>query len=276
MFATTNPDNPAHWLRRDFLLRAGELDLSTWHFTLDDNPCLTAEYVAAIKSEFTGLFYRRFVLGEWIAAEGAVFDMWDPDAARRRRHPADPDLDRRRAVTTARPTRSRRCSSAWAWTATCILTSEYRYDARQAHRQLTDAEYSARLRQWLAEVPIPATRQPDGTWLRGVTPQYVVVDPSAASFRVQLHHDGVTNVPADNSVLDGIRLMSTLLAAERLFVHRSCEGLISELPGYAWDDDAAAAGEDAPVKIDDHRVDAARYVLATTRSLWESDVQIAA
>lgn len=275
LFATTNPDNPAHWLRRDFLLRAGELDLSTWHFTLDDNPSLTSEYIAAIKSEFTGLFYRRFVLGEWIAAEGAVFDMWDPD-----RHVIDVIPPIRTWIGlgvdygTTNPFAA--LLLGLAVDGNLYLTSEFRYDARQTHRQLTDAEYSARLRQWLREVPIPATRQPDGTWLRGVTPQYVVVDPSAASFRVQLHHDHVANVAADNQVLDGIRLMSTLFAAGRLYVHRSCAGLIAELPGYAWDDAAATVGVDAPVKIDDHSVDAARYVLATTRSLWQSGIQIAA
>jgi PBSX family phage terminase large subunit len=76
LFVTINPDNPAHWLRRDFLGNNG-LDLRNWHFQLGDNPSLTREYIAAISAEFTGLWYRRFILGEWVAAEGAVYDMWD-------------------------------------------------------------------------------------------------------------------------------------------------------------------------------------------------------
>ncbi|MEV5710160.1 PBSX family phage terminase large subunit [Actinoallomurus sp. NPDC052274] len=275
LFCTTNPDNPGHWLRKDFILRSAELDLSTWHFTLDDNPSLTSDYIAAIKSEFTGLFYRRFIQGEWIAAEGAVFDMWDPEV-----HIVDIIPPVREWIGVGVDYGTRNPFSALLLglgvDGKLYLTSEWRYDARQTHRQLTDAEYSKRLRQWLREVPIPATRQADGSWLRGVSPKFVAVDPSAASFRVQLHHDGVSSVAADNEVIDGLRLMSTLLAARKLFVHRSCEGLIAELPGYAWDDTAAALGEDRPIKADDHSVDAARYVIKTTRSLWHSAVDLAA
>ncbi|MFC6581741.1 phage terminase large subunit, partial [Planomonospora parontospora] len=79
IFCTTNPDAPNHWLRKRFLLRHRELDLRFWHFVLDDNPALDPVYVANLKAEYSGLWYRRYVLGEWCMAEGAVFDMWDPD-----------------------------------------------------------------------------------------------------------------------------------------------------------------------------------------------------
>ncbi|WP_345600360.1 phage terminase large subunit, partial [Thermocatellispora tengchongensis] len=80
LFGTTNPDSPAHWLKRKFLDRIGRGlgDWARWSFTIDDNPSLEPDYIAAIKAEFTGLWYRRFILGEWVAAEGAVYDMWDP------------------------------------------------------------------------------------------------------------------------------------------------------------------------------------------------------
>src|SRR5690606_15080766 len=79
LFGTTNPDSPAHWLKAKFLDRIADLpDWRSWHFTLDDNPSLSDTYKAAIKAEFTGLWYRRFILGEWVAAEGAIYDMWDP------------------------------------------------------------------------------------------------------------------------------------------------------------------------------------------------------
>jgi len=77
-------------------------------------------------------------------------------------------------------------------------------------------------------------------------------------------------------VLDGIRLVSTLLAAGKLKVHRSCQALITELPAYVWDDQAALKGEDKPVKIDDHGVDALRYGIMTTRGIWQSVIPLAA
>ena len=79
LFGTSNPDGPAHWLRKKFLLRAAELGLAWWRFTLDDNPYLDPVYVAALKREYVGLWYRRFILGEWCLAEGAIYDMFDPD-----------------------------------------------------------------------------------------------------------------------------------------------------------------------------------------------------
>jgi PBSX family phage terminase large subunit len=79
-FGTTNPDNPAHWFKTEFLDRVEELrNWRTWHFNLDDNPSLEEEYKDSLKREYTGLWYRRFILGEWVAADGAVFDMWNPD-----------------------------------------------------------------------------------------------------------------------------------------------------------------------------------------------------
>jgi PBSX family phage terminase large subunit len=273
LFGTTNPDNPAHWLRKDFLLRAGDLDLSRWHFTLEDNPSLTPEYLAGIKAEFTGLFYKRFILGQWIAAEGAVFDMWDED-----KHVVDvlPPIVRWIGVGVDYGTTNPFAALTLGLGAdgNLYLTSEYRHDARQAHRQLTDAQYSAAVQKWLTEVPVPGSRRPDGTWLRGVRPEYIVVDPSAASFRVQMHHDGVTTHKADNEVIDGIRLLATLLAAGRLYVHRTCKGLIDELPGYAWDDAAALLGHDEPIKVADHSIDAVRYVIKTTRSIWQAHVKL--
>ena len=85
-------------------------------------------------------------------------------------------------------------------------------------------------------------------------------------------------VPADgvNAVVDGIGLVSTLLAVDRLKIHRSCKSLIDEIPGYSWSEPHAERGEDVPVKADDHGVDSLRYGIATTRALWQQRIPIAA
>jgi hypothetical protein len=149
------------------------------------------------------------------------------------------------------------------------VTAEWRWDSRKAHRQLTDSEYSERLRTWLRGTQIPATK------LTGPAPQYWVIDPSAASFIAQLHYDGLRPVGANNSVLDGVRLVSTLLAMGRLKIHRSCTGLLTEIPGYSWSDKDAKHGEDKPVKADDHGVDSLRYGVMTTRALWQQVIPLA-
>ncbi|WP_226899026.1 terminase large subunit domain-containing protein [Nonomuraea phyllanthi] len=211
IFATTNPDNPGHWLRKEYLLRPSETSLRAWHFRLDDNIHLDPTYVETIKSTYTGLFYKRSVLGLWVQAEGAVYDCFDDDL-----HVVDilPTITRWISLGidygTAAPFAG--LLLGFGVDRKLYLTREYRYESKKAHRQLTDVEYSERLRTWLTEVPIP------GTTLKGVRPEYVVVDPSALSFRVQLHNDGLTTHLANNDVLDGIRNVASLLATRRLFV----------------------------------------------------------
>lgn len=73
LIATTNPDNPGHWLKRNYLDNDA-LDLLDLKFTLDDNPFLPVEYVRALKTEYTGVFYDRFILGNWTAAEGRIYE----------------------------------------------------------------------------------------------------------------------------------------------------------------------------------------------------------
>lgn len=261
LFATTNPDGPAHWLRKRFLLRAGELDLRWWHFTLDDNPFLDPAYVESLKKEYVGLWYRRFIEGQWCLAEGAIYDMWDPD-----RHVIDliPRIWKWIAVGVDYGTTNPFHALLVGMTPdqTLYVTSEWRYDSKTARRSLTDAEYSAALKTWLDGY------RPPGTLTDGVRPQSLVVDPSAASFHQQLWRDGWSPEPANNEVADGIRTVSSLLAAGKLRVHRSCRGLIDEFPGYSWDEKKAQRGVDAPIKVDDHGLDALRYGIHTTEHAW--------
>ncbi|MFC3980186.1 PBSX family phage terminase large subunit [Streptosporangium jomthongense] len=257
LFVTTNPDNPAHWLRKQYMLRPTETSLRSWHFQLDDNPHLPAEYVATLKSTYVGLWYRRFILGHWVQAEGAVYDMWDEQ-----RHVVDvlPQIVQWISVGVDYGTTNPFAALMLALgvDGRLYLTREYRYDSKLAHRSLTDAEYSQRLRAWLAQ---------------GEHPQYVVVDPSAKSFRVQLHNDGIVSTLGNNDVVDGIRTVASLLATGQLLVHRSCEGWIEEVAGYAWDDEKAEDGEDVPIKADDHSLDAGRYGIFTTRAVWQHQLR---
>lgn len=262
LFGTTNPDAPNHWLRRKYLLRAGELNLRTWHSTLRDNPHLDPQYVRDLATEYVGLWYKRFIEGRWVQAEGAVFDMFDED-----RHvvPVLPAIHQWISLGIDYGTRNATAALILGvgQDGRLYLTHEWRHDPTVARRQLTDASLSRELRAWLSDIDVPGT-----TGLKGLRPEWTVVDPAAASLRLQLHEDGMTPALADNAVLDGIRLMSSLLGNDQLRVHASCRGLIDEIPGYSWDDKAAERGEDAPIKADDHSIDAARYAIKTPEVLW--------
>lgn len=261
LFATTNPDNPAHWLRKEYLLRQGELNLRQWKFGLDDNPSLDPDYVRDLKSEYTGLWYRRFILGNWVQSEGAVFEMWDDESM----------------VVDILPMMTKWVSVGVDYGTTnpfaaltlgigadkrLYLAREWRWDSKLQKRQLTDVEYSKRLREFLATHPVP------GSTMTGVRPEWVVIDPSAASFRLQLYEDGLTSRLANNEVKAGINTFGSLLATDRLKVHRSCAGFLEEIPGYSWNSTASGKGLDEPIKANDHSLDASRYAVFTTRPIW--------
>ena len=72
LFATTNPDHPCHWLKVNYLDSDG-LDMLDLRFTLEDNPYLDPAYVSALKAEYKGVYYDRYILGRWVAAEGSIY-----------------------------------------------------------------------------------------------------------------------------------------------------------------------------------------------------------
>lgn len=76
MFGSTNPDTPTHWLNVKYLKRGDELDVYQKKFLIDDNPHLDPGYVENLKKEYTGVFYKRFILGEWVVADGLCYQQF--------------------------------------------------------------------------------------------------------------------------------------------------------------------------------------------------------
>lgn len=292
LFATTNPDNPNHWLMRDFLSRArlwithdGEiirddsdqaLDLHRFSFQIADNPSLPAKYVANLFAQFKGLWRKRYLLGQWVIAEGAIYDQFDPTPGNGyvvRRLPAMRDWIVAIDYGTTNP-----------FVAVLIgvgvderlyVAREWRWDSKKEQRQLTDREYSTALRTWLDELDPPDNTTRPGRLEGARTPSFVFVDPSAASFIVQLHRDGWTHVRgAENTVVDGIRSVASLFAADRLKIHESCRAGIDETVGYSWDEKKAEKGEEAPIKVADHFPDAKRYGVMGARRHWRQWVVV--
>jgi len=260
LLATTNPASPRHWLKRKFLDRAHvtDLNLTSYHFTLDDNPSLTPDYIAALKAANTGLFYKRNVEGLWVAAEGAVYGDFDPDI---HTVPATdlPPMDRVLAAGVDygdnHPTRGVLLGLAMTPTPTLYVLDEWAPGAQVM------ADRSLAFRTWLAHQDEPAWR----------TPEWVVVDSAALAFKNQLFYDGVMNVMNSDkeSVTDGIRTVASLLSTGRLIIVDTCHHLIDELPSYAWDPKATERGKDAPIKEGDDSIDALRYSVHSTRALWQ-------
>ena len=260
LYGTTNPDSPHHWFKRDYLDRSDELDLRRWVFRLEDNLSLPPAYVAALKKEYTGLFYKRFIDGLWCLAEGSIYEGIDPalhyvDRLPERIIDTYVSIDYGTTnpfvclylVIALHPDTSMPC---------LYVADELRYDSKKHGRQKTDSDYSMLLRTWLTSLPVQPTR--------------LFVDPSAASFIVQAHKDGIPSLaPANNAVLDGIRETTTLIGQQRLlFVEPRVKEALGEMLSYVWDTKAQQSGSDAPLKKDDHAPDALRYGVRGTAHIW--------
>ncbi len=76
LIGTTNPDSPTHWLNKNYIKRSDEIDILTIKYLIDDNTFLPASYIEDIKKEYMGVFYDRFILGLWKAAEGVVYPLF--------------------------------------------------------------------------------------------------------------------------------------------------------------------------------------------------------
>lgn len=250
LIATTNPDSPFHWLKRDFLDRADELDIRIFNFKMSDNPSLTSEYIDALKKEYRGLWYRRFIDGEWCLAEGSVYDFFDETI-----HTFDiPPSYAKYYIVGVDYGTTNPCAFVLVgfndeaptkiW-----VQKEYFYDSRKEGRQKTDSEYADDFFEFIADYPV----------------KHVYIDPSAASFKLELRRRSasISLMDAKNDVIDGIRIVSLRLATGDLKISRSCKNLIQEFQSYVWDAKKAERGVDEPVKAHDHALDALRYALVT-------------
>lgn len=269
VLGTTNPGPPTHWLLTDYLDQAAltvtqdgtvdrnvdappGLNLHRYRFTIDDNVTLPAEYVKAVKASLSGMFYKRFIDGLWVAAEGAVYPMLDMQAVQG----TPPEHLTRHVIGidhgTTNPTHAVLvCVEAVpgglpvAWvTGECRLTDS----------SLTPVQQAEQVWAWAVGQGVPAD----------VT---VVLDPAAAGFRNSWHQvTGRWPWQADNAVTKGISVVSSLLGQDRLrFAQDAAPHVLRELSGYTWDPKAQQRGEDKPLKVNDHGPDALRYAVMAMR-----------
>ena len=239
-----NPGGPEHWFYKEWVLKAKERNALHLHFTMADNLALAPEIRTRYERLYSGVFYRRYVLGEWCLAEGLVYE-----------------FDKKTSVVTSIPDAGRyyisvdygtlNPFSAGLWCledGVATRIREYYYSGRSNSSLKTDEEYYQELENLAGDLDV----------------EYVVVDPSAASFIETIRRHGRFSVrKAKNDVLSGIRLVSVLLRAHRLLFHESCADSIREFSLYAWDAEEGKAEVDKPLKINDHAMDDIRYFCST-------------
>lgn len=237
LWFSCNPDSPQHWFYQEWVLRAKERRALYLHFTMADNPSLSERVRERYERSYSGIFYRRFVLGEWLTAEGRIYDFYEPEEFSE--DVPDEPWERLRVSVdygTVNPT----SIGLWAlregvW----YRVDEYYYDSRAAGRQKTDEEYVDALCELV----------------RGRRIERVIVDPSAASFIETLRRRGFRVTRANNAVADGIRVTADLLKRRKIVICKNCTSCLREMALYSW----AGGGHDAPRKENDHAMDEMRY-----------------
>jgi len=244
-----NPGGPYHWFKRGWLDAAKEKNLLHLHFTMQDNLSLSDSIRRRYESMYSGVFYRRYILGEWCAAEGLVYPMFEPSC-----HVGEPSGEAERWFVscdygTHNPFALGLFSVRTTRIGTCYcLEKEFYHDGRRSG-QMTDSQYAEQTRRLIEGVPV----------------SHIIVDPSASSFIAELRQRGFRVLKAGNEVLEGIRCVADALTEGRLTVRPCCSGTLREFASYVWDDGAAGHGEDRPLKQNDHAMDMIRYALYTDR-----------
>lgn len=237
-----NPAGPGHWFYQNWIQKAKEKNCLYLHFLMEDNPSLSAAIRKRYERLYVGAFYRRYVLGQWVAAEGRVYDFFTQDMAR----PAPPGPYDRWYISCDYGTVNPASFGLWGeqggvW----YRVKEYYFDSRARQFQRTDREYAQELRNLAGDRPISA----------------VVVDPSAASFITLLRQEGWQVLKAENDVLGGIRRTSDLLKEGKLVICQECTDCLRELEDYVWD--LSCGEKDRVVKQNDHAMDDMRYFVST-------------
>ena len=234
-----NPGSPQHWFYREWVQQPEKHNAIRLHFSLEDNPALSSHIIDRYKSMYTGVFYNRYILGEWCVADGLVYNFGEDNIT------DEAPISGEYYISIDYGTQNPFSAGLW-----CLLgdkavrVKEYYYNGREKNVQKTDEEYCD---------AVEALAQ-------GYSIKRVIVDPSAASFIAALRKRGYTILKANNEVLDGIRRVAVYLQNGNIKIHRSCGDAIREFGLYQWDDKAK---EDTVIKENDHAMDDIRYFANT-------------
>lgn len=247
LLATCNPEGPAHWLKKEYIDRPEVHDIQTWQFNLDDNPVLDEDYKKSIRASFSGVFYQRYILGQWALATGAIFDAWDHDNIFDKDYPSPSYYCAGLDYGTINPTACHIAAVSPNQWPQIRIEDEYYFNSAKYGRSKTDRELANDIKAFIGFTPINA----------------LYVDPAAASLKLELRNLNLPVVDANNDVLFGIRAMAQYISGKNLIVRKKCVNLIEQIQSYAWCPKAASQGEDKPIKREDHASDSVRYLIAS-------------
>lgn len=242
-----NPDSQYHWFYTEWIQKSEQKEALYLHFDMDDNLTLSPKIKERYKAQYSGVFYERYILGRWVAADGIIYPMFSKGEC------VVPTENRPYTmyyVSIDYGTLNPFSAGLWGLSGgVWYRIKEYYYDGRKEGRQKTDEEYYQDIDRLIGKYNIRS----------------IIIDPSAASFITLIRRKGKYSVMrANNAVLDGIRETATCLQNGKIKFNDCCENTFKEFSSYVWDTKhAEATGEDRPMKVHDHAMDDIRYFVKT-------------
>ena len=223
---TCNPDNPRHWFKQ-FL--DSDADIFQQAYRIDDNPYLDPAFVANLKKEYAGtVLYDRYILGQWVAAEGVVYRQFADNPEAFILEDVDPRAIRHTVIgvdfgggTSAHAF----CCMGFTVDGRLIVLDEYRQPAALTPDKLAadfvDFVRRCRARWIVADVWCDSAEQ---TLINGLRA-------AAASNGLGVNIGNARKAPIN----DRIRATCILMGSGRFHVLRSCPETIDALKSALWD-----------------------------------------
>ena len=237
-----NPETPQHFFYTEWVKKHKEKNLLYLHFTMDDNLSLSEKVKQRYKGMYTGVFYKRFILGLWVVADGLCFeqfanepDKWQKDEAEQQINFISVGVDF--GGTTSKTT----------FVATAIhgnfkhigVIKAYKLDGAKGtiDADRLNAEFIRFIRELQAEYKAPIKYA-----FCDCAETYLITGIKNAVKTAGL---GLTVGDSDKgTIIDRIVCVNTLLNTNRIYILRSCGQVINALRAAMWDAKAAEKGVD--------------------------------
>lgn len=283
IFMTCNPRGPYHWFKTDYIDKRNKKNILYLHFTMDDNPSLSEDRKKFYKSMFSGVFYKRNVLGLWVLSEGLIFDVFDEDKQTTTDEKI-PEITRRwYAIDQGFGNATVFLHQGIGKDGRLYTLNEYYHSGRNKELwidgekkpggqfQKSPMDYAKDLKEFMAGCD---------RWLRIHGRLYgkhhktdhdrIFIDPASKGFINQCYQAGIRKIAkADNDVKAGIEFVATLITADHYAIRSVCFQTKMGFSMYVWDEKAQERGEDKPVKKDDDAMDANRYGCYSSRRYFK-------
>ena len=249
MFLNMNPSSPYHFLYTNYinnkeLLKSGSVKV--WKFLLEDNPNLPKEYVDELirVNKKNPLFYKRNILGQWVMAEGAIYDMFDEDKHVINKKPKVDEINI--------------CCDYGVSSVTTFGVMGYKKDVRSGNTYylLDETYYDAEQK---------GVTQSDGERVNDILKlqkkyklgrnNTIFLPHDAASLKAECKKDKRVKMKVRTyapDTFEDITKIQNLFSTDKFFIHKRCKNSISQAQTYSWDIKAQQRGEDKPLKSNDH------------------------